>query len=24
LTELLSRLLDHHNRRTGTPEEPWR
>ncbi|HEY0471289.1 MAG TPA: MarR family transcriptional regulator [Kribbella sp.] len=22
LTELLSRLLDHHNRRTGTPEEP--
>ncbi|MEO3747310.1 MarR family winged helix-turn-helix transcriptional regulator [Plantactinospora sp. B5E13] len=23
LTELLSRLLDHH-RRTGTPEEPWR
>jgi MarR family transcriptional regulator, lower aerobic nicotinate degradation pathway regulator len=23
LTELLSRLLDHHNRRTGTPEEPW-
>jgi MarR family transcriptional regulator, lower aerobic nicotinate degradation pathway regulator len=24
LTDLLSRLLDHHNRRTGTPEEPWR
>jgi len=24
LTELLSRLLDHHNRRTGAPEEPWR
>ena len=24
LTALLSRLLDHHNRRTGTPEEPWR
>lgn len=24
LTQLLSRLLDHHNRRTGTPEEPWR
>jgi DNA-binding MarR family transcriptional regulator len=24
LTELLSRLLDHHNRRTGTAEEPWR
>ncbi|MEU2615331.1 MarR family winged helix-turn-helix transcriptional regulator [Micromonospora sp. NPDC007271] len=24
LTELLSRLLDHHNRRTGTPEEPGR
>ncbi|MFG1961344.1 MarR family winged helix-turn-helix transcriptional regulator [Nonomuraea sp. NPDC049028] len=24
LTELLSRLVDHHNRRTGTPEEPWR
>jgi DNA-binding MarR family transcriptional regulator len=24
LTELLSRLLDHHNRRTGTPEESWR
>ncbi|MFD2767213.1 MarR family winged helix-turn-helix transcriptional regulator [Micromonospora eburnea] len=24
LTELLSRLLDHHNRRTGNPEEPWR
>lgn len=24
LTELLSRLLDHHNRRTGTPEEPSR
>jgi DNA-binding MarR family transcriptional regulator len=23
LTELLSRLLDHHNRRTGIPE-PWR
>ncbi|MFJ9213400.1 MarR family winged helix-turn-helix transcriptional regulator [Streptomyces sp. NPDC102264] len=23
LTELLSRLLDHHNRRTGTAEEPW-
>jgi DNA-binding MarR family transcriptional regulator len=23
LTELLSRLLDHHNRRTGT-QEPWR
>ncbi|MFF0448168.1 MarR family winged helix-turn-helix transcriptional regulator [Streptomyces sp. NPDC004609] len=24
LTELLSRLLDYHNRRTGTPEGPWR
>ncbi|MGC7095143.1 MarR family winged helix-turn-helix transcriptional regulator [Amycolatopsis lurida] len=24
LTALLSKLLDHHNRRTGTPEEPWR
>jgi DNA-binding MarR family transcriptional regulator len=24
LTELLSRLLDHHNRRTGSPEESWR
>src|SRR5688572_40672 len=24
LTKLLSRLLDHHNRRTGSPEEPWR
>ncbi|MGJ6969424.1 MarR family winged helix-turn-helix transcriptional regulator [Streptosporangium sp. G11] len=24
LTELLSRLLDHHNRRTGASEEPWR
>ncbi|MFC4587576.1 MarR family winged helix-turn-helix transcriptional regulator [Sphaerisporangium corydalis] len=24
LTELLSRLLDHHDRRTGTSEEPWR
>jgi DNA-binding MarR family transcriptional regulator len=24
LTELLSRLLDHHNRRAGTPEAPWR
>jgi DNA-binding MarR family transcriptional regulator len=24
LTELLSRLLDHHNRRRGTPDEPWR
>src|SRR5258705_11115387 len=24
LTELLSTLLDHHNRRTGTPEELWR
>ncbi|MFI7575316.1 MarR family winged helix-turn-helix transcriptional regulator [Micromonospora sp. NPDC049497] len=24
LTELLARLLDHHNRRTGTPEEPRR
>jgi DNA-binding MarR family transcriptional regulator len=24
LTALLSRLLDHHDRRTGTPEEPWR
>ncbi|MFG3705844.1 MarR family winged helix-turn-helix transcriptional regulator [Micromonospora sp. NPDC047670] len=24
LTELLSRLLDHHNRRTGAPEEPSR
>lgn len=23
LTELLSRLLDHHNRLTRTPEEPW-
>ncbi|WP_436762971.1 MarR family winged helix-turn-helix transcriptional regulator [Streptosporangium sp. V21-05] len=22
LTGLLSRLLDHHNRRTGTPQEP--
>lgn len=24
LTQLLSRLLDHYNRRTGTPEEPQR
>ena len=24
LTELLSRLLDHHNRRTATTGEPWR
>ncbi|MEV4533966.1 MarR family transcriptional regulator [Asanoa sp. NPDC049518] len=24
LTHLLSTLLDHHNRRTGTPAEPWR
>jgi hypothetical protein len=24
LTGLLSRLLDHHDRRTGTPDEPWR
>ncbi|HEX6354867.1 MarR family winged helix-turn-helix transcriptional regulator [Actinophytocola sp.] len=24
LTELLSKLLDHHNRRSATPEEPWR
>lgn len=24
LTELLSKLLDHHNRRTGVPDEPWR
>ncbi|MER7009310.1 MarR family transcriptional regulator [Dactylosporangium sp. NPDC000555] len=24
LTELLSRLLDHHNRRAGTADEPWR
>jgi DNA-binding MarR family transcriptional regulator len=24
LTQLLSRLLDHHTRRTGTPEEPRR
>jgi DNA-binding MarR family transcriptional regulator len=24
LTELLSRLLDHHNRRTGPLEERWR
>ena len=24
LTELLSRVLDHHKRRTGAPEEPWR
>jgi DNA-binding MarR family transcriptional regulator len=24
LTELLSRLLEHHNRRTDTPDEPWR
>src|SRR5215468_1960117 len=24
LTELLSRLLEHHNRRTGTPDEAWR
>ncbi|HEX5596974.1 MAG TPA: MarR family transcriptional regulator [Micromonosporaceae bacterium] len=24
LTELLSRLLDHHNRRIGSPDEPWR
>ncbi|GAA1288349.1 hypothetical protein Psi02_71480 [Planotetraspora silvatica] len=24
LTDLLSRLLDHHNRRIDTPEEPWR
>src|SRR4051794_36593550 len=23
-TELLSRLLHHHARRTGSPEEPWR
>ncbi|MER7442816.1 MarR family winged helix-turn-helix transcriptional regulator [Micromonospora avicenniae] len=23
LTELLSRLLDHHNQRTGTPEGSW-
>jgi len=22
--ELLSKLLDHHNRRAGSPEEPWR
>jgi DNA-binding MarR family transcriptional regulator len=24
LTELLAGLLDHHNRRTVTPEGPWR
>lgn len=24
LTGLLSKLLDHHRRRAGTPEEPWR
>jgi DNA-binding MarR family transcriptional regulator len=24
LTALLSRLLDHHNRRAGIPAEPWR
>ncbi|WP_326823069.1 MarR family winged helix-turn-helix transcriptional regulator [Streptosporangium sp. NBC_01756] len=24
LTGLLSKLLDHHNRRTDTPEESWR
>ena len=24
LTELLSRLLDHHDRRTGTTDESWR
>jgi DNA-binding MarR family transcriptional regulator len=24
LTELLSRLLSHHNRRTGSAEESWR
>ena len=24
LTELLSRLLDHHGRRAGSPDEPWR
>jgi DNA-binding MarR family transcriptional regulator len=24
LTQLLSRLLDHHNQRTGTITEPWR
>jgi MarR family transcriptional regulator, lower aerobic nicotinate degradation pathway regulator len=24
LTEMLSRLLDHHNQRSSTPEEPWR
>ncbi|WP_155368228.1 MarR family winged helix-turn-helix transcriptional regulator [Catellatospora vulcania] len=24
LTELLARLLDHHNGHTGTPEEQWR
>jgi MarR family transcriptional regulator, lower aerobic nicotinate degradation pathway regulator len=24
LAWLLSKLLDHHNQRTGTPEEPWR
>ncbi len=24
LTELLSRLLDHHDRRAGAAEEPWR
>jgi DNA-binding MarR family transcriptional regulator len=23
LTELLSKLLDHHNRRIGIPEGPW-
>ncbi|MEV5409426.1 MarR family transcriptional regulator [Thermopolyspora sp. NPDC052614] len=23
-TELLSKVLDHHNRRSGSPEEPWR
>ncbi|MEU8074985.1 MarR family transcriptional regulator [Catellatospora citrea] len=24
LTELLSKLLDHHRRRADAPEEPWR
>jgi len=24
LAELLSRLLEHHNRRAATPETPWR
>lgn len=24
LTDLLAVLLDHHDQRTGTPDEPWR